>query len=131
IWTFNLQPLASTWDRLGNTGAAIVPRALPLNGQAAPAPSSAVNWSITLLPNQTKATVSYGPGGSSSSISGPAPAPAFAGGLSLAAPPPPVTAPPPPKTALPPAAAQPTTASRAPIGTVPLSKVVTQKVWLG
>ena len=132
-WTFNLQPLAASWDRLGNTGAAIVPRILAPGGSGVSnVPNNDVNWSLSFKQGGTKATVNYTPGGAGSYSSAPGPSTAFSGGLSIA-PPAPVTIPPPPKAAPAPApaAAPPPAQQAAPAGVAPLSKIETQKVWIG
>ncbi|HEX6489024.1 MAG TPA: hypothetical protein VF137_09190 [Candidatus Dormibacteraeota bacterium] len=132
-WSMNLQALAATWDKIGNTGAAIVPVAESPNG-AHQVPASTATWSITFIPSKTKASVDYSPGSASSSsfesAAGPAPAPALAGGVALAAPPPPVAVPPAPKTSTAAPSTQQGTSSQAPSGVVPLSKIETQKAWL-
>ncbi len=128
-WTFDLEPLVRAWDQLGNTGAAIVPRILSPGGTGVSnVPSNDVNWSISLIPGKSTATALYS-AAASASQAGPAPTSVFTGGLAISAPPPPVTAPPAPKSAPPPAASSQQAPSA--VGEVPVSRIQTQKVWLG
>ncbi|MGI8608951.1 MAG: hypothetical protein ACR2MY_06950 [Candidatus Dormibacteria bacterium] len=138
-WHFNFESIVGAWERLGNTGAAIIPIIEP-PPLGAVAGTAATSWSLTLDSTASKATATYTPAGQA------APAPADqqpvsvvpAQGIVGLAPAPFAVPPPPLPGAAPPANPAPApsagTAQQATIPSaptvVPVTRIETSATWL-